>query len=212
MNNFSEIAGNQERIDFFNQCAEEWDTMVTHVPEKLDFITGLLGLISSSRVLDVGTGTGVMIPYLTSIISPPGKIVALDYAEEMIKVAAWKFPPARYPQVQYLVQDIYHAPVKRQYDIILCYSCFPHFPDKPGIITHLARGLASGGTLMIAHSESREQINNMHNNIEGRVRKDFLPPMDEVSMLMESAGLTVGKRVDSDEFYIITGESIEKNN
>ena len=70
-NNFSETlytgyGGKQELScrDFFNLVAQKWDTMCQHDVSKIDKIVELVDLEQEDSVLDVGTGTGVMIPHL----------------------------------------------------------------------------------------------------------------------------------------------------
>jgi uncharacterized protein (DUF302 family) len=55
---------------------------------------------------------------------------------------------------------------------------------------------------MIAHSESRDAINNLHKDTL-EVSVDFLPTMREIAKMMESSGLKVIVKIDNDEMFII---------
>jgi len=191
---------------FFDERAEEWDEMNPHDSKKLERIVKLLSLQVGQTVLDVGSGTGVMIPYLHRYLGEKGTIIAVDYSDKTICIAKQKYPPREYPNVKFLLQDVNNIPLNQQYDAILCYSCFPHFIDQSITIQHLAKGLKNGGKLMIAHSESRSAINNLHKDAGEEVSKDFLPPIEEITKMMESAGLTVIKEIDNDEIFIIMAE------
>lgn len=188
--------------EFFDERASEWDEMTLHELEKLEYIVELLSLKPGQIVLDVGSGTGVMIPYLRHYIRDTGKIVAVDFSEKMIEIAKSKFSTQEYKNVEFLVQDVNNTPMNYEYDAILCYSCFPHFSNKAATVKHLAKGLKKGGKLMIAHSESRDAINNLHKDT-AEVSADFLPTMREIAKMMESSGLKVIDKIDNDEMFII---------
>lgn len=198
-------SSNPHKKEFFDEKAEEWDEMTTHDPEKLEFIVRLLALKQGQTVLDVGTGTGVMIPYLLKYVKENGKIVAVDYSKKMIEIAKRKHHPREYPNVKFLVEDINNLSMNHEYNAILCYSCFPHFSNKEAMIQHLRGGLKKGGKLMIAHSESRDAINNLHKDTH-EVSKDLLPPIGEIARMMESTGLTIIEEIDNDEMFVIMAE------
>ena len=200
-------AEDPHRKEFFNTRAEDWDNIIIHIPEKVVYIVNLLEISPESQILDVGTGTGILIPNLSSKLSSKGKITAIDYSEGMINVACRKYPKKEYPHVHFLVQDAYEAPMKAQYDVIVCYSCFPHFPDKPEILAHFAQGLVPGGKFMIAHSDSRDGINSIHKDASDTVTEDNLPTMQQLTEMVETAGLNIMNTVDSDEYFILMAEA-----
>ncbi|MHA1838880.1 MAG: class I SAM-dependent methyltransferase [Candidatus Ranarchaeia archaeon] len=86
-----------------------------------------------------------MIPYLHRYVRQTGKIVAVDYSQEMIAVAKEKYVHKEYPNVEFWVRDINDMYLNRRFNAILCYSCFPHFVDKQRTLQHLMTGLRYGG-------------------------------------------------------------------
>jgi demethylmenaquinone methyltransferase/2-methoxy-6-polyprenyl-1,4-benzoquinol methylase len=147
-----------------------------------------------------------MIPYLSKYLRQKGAIVALDYSEKMIDVARKKFPRSENPHLKFFAEDIHNLPMNSQYDAILCYSCFPHFIDQKAAIQHMSSGLAPNGKLMIAHSESRDAINNLHKRAGAEVCEDFLPTSNEIETMMIFAGLQIAETIDNDELFIVMGE------
>ena len=197
---------NPPKVDYFDGLAEEWDVQNRHDPQKLEQIMGLLELRGGQTVLDVGTGTGVLIPYLLESVGSSGFVTAVDYSAKMIEVARLKCPRDKFPNLRFEVKDINDHPVHGQYDAIVCYSCFPHFEDQQATISHLAAGLAAHGKLMIAHSESREAINMLHRESSENLHHDYLPAMSEISQMLQAAGLEVTKKMDTSSLFLIIAE------
>ncbi len=192
---------NPRQRDFFNEKAETWDEITVHDPDKLQYITELLGIHSDDRILDVGTGTGVMIPYYERYLVD-GSVVAVDYSERMIDVARSKYPEKEHPLISYLVSDIYDLEYDEDFDLVVCYSCFPHFVDQPLAIRILSRALRRGGRLAVAHSDSAEKINGVHMNGGEEIENDFLPPMEQLKQMIKESGLDVTFGRDDDSYFI----------
>jgi ubiquinone/menaquinone biosynthesis C-methylase UbiE len=95
-----------QKSAFFDRLAGDWDESTDHHPSKLERIARLLRLEPGDTVLDVGCGTGVMVPYLLERVGENGRIVAVDISPRMIEVARRKFPPAEYPNVKFIVADV----------------------------------------------------------------------------------------------------------
>lgn len=74
------------KTDFFNSVAFTWDEMCHYDDKKIRFLLQLLEICPNDSILDVGTGTGVLIPYFREV-NPLGKIIAIDNSPKMIEVA-----------------------------------------------------------------------------------------------------------------------------
>lgn len=195
-------ARNPKQREFFDERADQWDSNVFHDPARVSYITGLLGLSDGCDVLDVGTGTGVMVPYYLDAMDG-GHVTAIDYSERMISVARSKMPES--DRLSYRVQDLYSLNEKECYDRVVCYSCFPHFPDPVEAIAVLTRALRPGGLLCIAHSSSKEHINHVHREGGEVISNDYLPPADLMSRMFSEAGLETVFSRDDDDYYVVIG-------
>ena len=192
---------NPKQRDFFNEKAEIWDEVTVHNPEKVQYITELLEIHSDYRILDVGTGTGIMIPFYERYLVD-GSVVAVDYSEKMIEVARSKYPEKEHPMISYLVSDVYELKYDADFDLVMCYSCFPHFVDQPLAIKILSRALRRGGCLAVAHSDSAKKINEVHMNDGMEIKNDFLPSMILLKQMMRENGLDVTFERDDDSYFI----------
>ena len=190
--------------EYFNSRADTWDENIAEKDtNKLTGMAERLELKPGSVVLDVGTGTGVFLPYLLKNIGKNGKIVALDLAEEMLAKAMAKYSAEN---VEYLHADIMDIPVyEEMFDSVVCYSSFPHFQDKHKALTEIRRVMKPGGRVFVCHTSSRDHINEIHSTLPG-VENDLLPAPDEMRMLFSNAGFTVVKIEEDAESYLAVGE------
>ena len=192
---------------YFNQRAASWDeTVAERDTSKLEQMAKRLNIKPGSTLLDVGTGTGVFLPFLLSKIGSSGHIVALDFAEEMLKKARAK---GFNGNIDYLCADITNIPLDDEiFDTVVCYSSFPHLQDKSRALAEINRVIKSGGKLFICHTSSRATINQIHRSIPV-VQNDIIPDEDEVQMLLSIAGFTEISIDDTNESYLASARKPE---
>lgn len=177
----------EEHRRYFNERAAGWDQLIQeHTLQRLKGIIQGLNIQPGSAVLDVGTGTGVLIPFLQGVLGNSGRIVALDLAEAMLKRAKIKYGEK---QVQYVRGDIAAAPFAGDYfDEVICNSCFPHFQNKEAAVQEMLRILRPGGRAVVCHTMSREQLDSMHKALDSVVYADRLPDNAAMHFLFNGAG------------------------
>lgn len=188
---------------FFNSVAENWDEMCRHDMIKVDFMLELLQVEEGQQLLDVGTGTGILIPSLVKRIGTTGSIKGIDLAEKMIEVAKQK---NNFSNVVFKCEDALDYNIdESSYDAIICYSMFPHFEDKEKAVAVLAKKLKANGKLMICHSQSRVAINTIHRKANEVVREDNLPPVEVIEAYFLKAHLNVIQVIDNEEMFVVLG-------
>ena len=198
---------NPKQRAFFNEKAGIWDKITVHNPKKVQYITELIGIRSNDKILDVGTGTGIMIPFYEKYLVD-GRVVAVDYSEKMIEVARSKYPEKEHPMVSYVVSDVYELKYDAEFDVVVCYSCFPHFVDQPSALKILSKALKKGGCLVVAHSDSAKTINGVHMNGGVEIGNDFLPSMELLKQMMKESGLAVTFERDDEDYFICIARKI----
>lgn len=190
--------------EFFNSMAENWDILCRHDEEKINEILDLLDIRQGSHVIDVGTGTGVMLPFLSSRIGASGKIVAVDAAEKMIEVARRKYAG---PAITFITGDIFELELPpEQFDLIVCYSVFPHLEYKATVAERLGRFLKPGGKIAVCHSQSRDEINAHHKKCSVEVSRDYLPEAEMISGYFQASGFKTVVEVDNNRMFVVVGE------
>jgi len=185
---------------YFNDRATIWDEAVAEKDAaKLERMAERLNIESGSMVLDVGTGTGVFLPFLLNKTGAGGRIVAMDLAGEMLRKAGAKGFDGN---VDYLEADVTNIPLRGElFDVIVCYSSFPHFQDKLRVLTEMKQVLKVGGRLLICHTSSRAQINQIHAQIPV-VRHDILPDGEEMQKLLSATGFAGVNIEDNRDSYL----------
>jgi len=184
---------------YFNQKAGTWDeTTAEKDTAKLDRMAKRLKIKPGSIVLDVGTGTGVFIPFLLREIGKGGRIIALDIAERMLGRARAKDFNGN---IDYLCAGVTNIPLRNEiFDVIVCYSSFPHFQDKSRALAEMSRVIKEGGRLLICHTSSRAKINEIHRQIPA-VENDIIPDEGEMQSLLSLTGF-VDIKIDDSESYL----------
>ncbi|AFA48621.1 class I SAM-dependent DNA methyltransferase [Acetobacterium woodii] len=184
--------------NYFNTLADKWDTICHHNSEKINAILTLAGIKENSRILDIATGTGVLIPYLLKY--QPALITAIDLSELMIAEACKKHPE---PQVHFKVGNFYEWG-ETGFDLAIAYSCYPHFSDKKAFASQLSACLNENGRFVIAHSESRETINSRHSGDQVKKVSSHLQAVKTEAEIFDS-DFKLDILVDTTEIYIISG-------
>lgn len=179
----------EDKKIFFNHKAATWDDDLKYEEKRsrLIEVVGWFELSKGDNVLDVGTGTGVLLPIIKEVIGPFGNLFAMDFSFGMLSQA--KLRPHVYPNV--LVNaSVNEIPFRsNQFDRVTCFSAFPHFPDKKIALLEMVRVLKKGGKIFIAHIHSIEELNQLHKKIGGPVSQDFLPSQEEFYKLLSGSGL-----------------------
>jgi len=191
--------------EYFDQLAPTWDEELT--PERMKCLGNIvkeLGIKPGYYVLDIGSGTGALLPFLIAELGSEGKIVALDFSAEMLGQAQAKNLP---PIVNFAQADVLAIPLADNCaDLAICNSVFPHFNDKARALKEIARVLKNNGRLVICHTMSREMLNQLHQSVGGLIASDLLPDEFQLRGLIKQAGLSITHFEDSRERYLVIAE------
>jgi demethylmenaquinone methyltransferase/2-methoxy-6-polyprenyl-1,4-benzoquinol methylase len=194
------------QVDFFNSIAENWDNTIKVDKEKINKLLSQISITSGDSILDVGTGTGVLIPFYKEINNDI-KITGVDISEGMLKVAKRKF--SNLENVSFDLIDIENEIINSKFDKIVLYSMFPHLNNRVETIKKLVENnLNQNGKLLIAHSDSREFLNNLHKDTDERVSEDRLIEINKQKELFEEANIRVTKAYEDDEIYYLVIENL----
>ena len=189
----------KEVIAFFDRLAPDWDAEMIRSDEIIAAILDKAEVSAGKDVLDVATGTGVLIgDYLARGVA---SVTGIDISPNMARIAQGKYPQEN---VKILCGDVERTDYDRLFDCIVVYNAFPHFPDPARLIAHLASLLKPGGTLTVAHGMSRKKIDAHHHGAASRVSNGLMPA-EELSAIF-AAHLTVTAVISDDRMYQVVGK------
>ena len=198
--------------EYFDQLAPSWDKKVEISEENLRWLGSVIkefDISQESCVLDIGSGTGILLPFLLTEMGDVGRIIALDISSEMLRQSKAK---GLQPTVDFAQADAIALPfADRSVDLAICNSVFPHFSDKAKALKEIARVLRNGGRLVICHTMSREMLNQLHQSIGGVVSNDLLPDEAQMRELIKQAGLKIARFVDSPKRYLVIASKLISN-
>jgi SAM-dependent methyltransferase len=132
----------------FDELAPTWETRIgPHHMRALDL--ALEGVPAPGRVLDLGTGTGVVALALAERF-PEAVVVGIDLSPGMIEEARRKLPPELAGRVELQVGDASAlAYPDGDFDLVVLSNMIPFYDE-------LARITARGGTLVLSSSRGAE--------------------------------------------------------
>jgi 2-polyprenyl-3-methyl-5-hydroxy-6-metoxy-1,4-benzoquinol methylase len=198
-------AHKMNRKAYFNKHADTWDERFC-TPSLSSFLEKFVpqfGLEAGQKVLDVGTGTGVLIPYLVKEVGASGSVTAVDFSENMVKVCKAKYSHLRNVTVELknIEEDAFPP---ETFDAVICFGVFPHLENKQKVLQNISQMLKPDGTIIISHALSSEELKKHHNNASTAVMHDMLPEMPEMKQLLEQTGFTRISIKDEPGLYLCT--------
>ena len=191
----------QDVIEFFDRMAPQWDDDMIRNDDIIATILDNAGVRPGADVLDVACGTGVLFPdYLARNV---GSLTAVDISPEMVRIARGKYPEDK---VTVCCGDVEELDFDRQFDCIVIYNAFPHFPEPGRLLETLVQLLKPGGILTVAHGMSRAAIDHHH---EGRASKVSVGLMNEDALAaMFRRHLQLTTKISTDRMYQIAGKKL----
>jgi ubiquinone/menaquinone biosynthesis C-methylase UbiE len=191
------------RKAYFDENANSWDERFCNpkLSSFLDKFVPQFGLTSGQNVLDVGTGTGVLIPYLIREVGPKGSVTAVDYSEKMVQVCKTKHSHLKNVRVELknIEKDVFPT---ESFDAVVCFGIFPHLENKAKVLQNINHTLKPCRKLVIAHALSSEELKAHHKDASSTVMNDILPKKAEMTQLLEQTGFTQIRIKDKPGLYL----------
>lgn len=193
---------------FFDTHAEGWEESCYPEPvrERLQELIAAFEVTSGSRVLDIGTGPGILIPYLRSIVGESGCVCAFDLSFPMVRQAGAKPLSA---QDMVMQADVHRIPFKSgTFDHVICFAAFPHFSEPARALMEMSRVARPGAGIVIAHLLSRRELAEHHGS-HSAVAEDVLPEASGMESLFVNAGVSRPVIVDIPGRYLARGVKLD---
>ncbi len=185
--------------DYFDAGAPTWDARCLPPAEKLGAITALADIQPGAKIADIACGTGVMLSALLKC--RPSGILCIDLSEQMIAQAREKFTD---PSLRFIAADLFDVDEKG-FDVAVIYNAYPHFPDKPRLISHIYGMLRQGGRVVVAHGAGKDIINQAHAGkaVMSNLSWPLKSATDEALAFKDYFQIDI--LVDTPQFYVLSG-------
>ena len=152
-------------------------------------------LVPGDRVLNVGTGIGVLIPYIMQ--HEVNDIIGCDLSPQMVKEAR-----KRYPDVTFWCGDILDYPsTSPPFDAVFFNAVFGNFWDPSAVLVKGATLLKDMGCLILSHPMGASFTRKLHDDDPLLVPYP-LPDKVELWGMIEELPLAITEFTDEAELYI----------
>jgi ubiquinone/menaquinone biosynthesis C-methylase UbiE len=130
--------------DFFDAPAlSYWDRIGQRTVERMSLMPG-------ASVLDVCCGSGASAIPAAKAIGPNGRLLGIDLAENLLRLAQGKASRLGLTQAEFRLQDFEELdPSAETFDAVICVFGIFFVPDMPSGVRSLWRVLRPGGQLAI---------------------------------------------------------------
>ena len=175
------------------------------VPKRLEKIVAHGRITRGDTVLDVGSGTGILIPIIKKY--RPGCIHACDLSEEMLKQLR-----TNYPDVKAIMADVRDISLPEgSIDAAFINACYPNIVDKAGAFSNLSRMMKAKRRIVISHPMGKSFIRSLKEVVSFPL--DDFPEKTEAGALLKPFGFEIDTFIDEPEIYILvaTRTLFEKN-
>ena len=199
----------EQRKQFFNERAANWldkhykqpdtDRYDLHA-DRIRGIVSALALTEDSIVLDLGCGSGVLVPYLLECLGPDGRVMEMDFAARMIQENQNRHTDRR---IRFVCCDAARMEIAPgSLDAVICFAAFPHFSEPREVLTRMTKSLKPGGRLVIAHLMSSRELAEHHHS-HTPVCQDRLPATETMFQWLDGCGLGIKTFEDRSGLYLL---------
>ena len=180
------------------------DTFEEPIPEdivaRLEPIVASAGIKEGDAVLDVGTGTGVLIALILQF--KPSRVVGCDLSAEMLARARAKFGE----KVRFVQRDIVDLPREEgPFNVVFCNAVFGNIYNQREAVAAISSLLADGGRLVISHPLGKGFVKELSRKSTAFSIKE-LPDRARLKSLLEPHGLRLVAFTDEPNLYIAIAE------
>jgi ubiquinone/menaquinone biosynthesis C-methylase UbiE len=159
-----------------------------------------LGIQPGQTIADIGTGPGMMLPYLSEAVGPGGKVIAEDIQQDFLDRAEERAKSRNLANVTFVKGTDRNPNLPEgQLDLAFILDAYHHF-DYPGeMLGHIAKALKPDGRLAVV------EIYRHRRDQDGKDNKDHVrADKDEIIREIESNGWRLVSQQDHvDNQYLL---------
>ncbi|MCE5310048.1 MAG: class I SAM-dependent methyltransferase [Acidobacteriales bacterium] len=187
---------------YFEAMAPRWDTLPAppDAGEKVRRFVERAVPSAAERVLDIGSGTGLLLPHLMGLRPGLREVVEVDLAEAMLREARLKGDD----RIRFLCADAVRLPLaEASFDAVLCFGVLPHVHDLDAACRGFLSALKPGGVLAVGHMMDSTTLNEFHATLDGPVSGDRIEPAANLAARLEALGARVETVEEETGWYYV---------
>jgi ubiquinone/menaquinone biosynthesis C-methylase UbiE len=168
------------------------------VPERLERIVASGEIVEGAAVLDVGSGTGIMVPLIRKY--EPARIYACDLSSAMLGQLS-----KNYTYAETILGDVRDLELPDgSLDVVFVNACYPNIVDKTTAFSNISRMLRPGGRLVISHPLGKSFIEVIKKGTPFPL--DDFPERADAEALLRAFGLAIEDFFDEPELYLLVAK------
>jgi arsenite methyltransferase len=123
------------------------------VVQRLE-VLGVLALAPGERVVDVGSGPGLLAVEMAAAVGPTGQVCGIDVSDSMLALARGRQTPPDSAPVEYLSGGVEHIPYPDDaFDVAVSTQVLEYVADIPAALAEIRRVLRPGGRLLVLDTD-----------------------------------------------------------
>ena len=169
------------------------------VGQRVDVLAAL-DVRPGERVLDIGSGPGLLAAALAAIVGSEGRVWGIDISEPMLEMARRRCES--YPQARFDQADASKLPYPdSSFDAVVSTQVYEYVADMPTALAELFRVLRPGGRVaildtdydsLVIHTEDAERMARVLSAWDEHFVHRGLPRV--LARLLRDAGFEIGRR------------------
>ncbi len=174
-----------EIASFFDFRAEHWDRQLKDY--EIPIIRQILrkaGVNPQDIILDVGCGTGILIPFLFECYTESKNITGIDISKKMIEMMNLKFPQIKTYNCDFLTSTF----PPESFTKVIIFNTFPHFLNPLKVLEISYKILKKSGKIIIAHTMTREKLDHHHKKSSAIVQSHHLISDEQFQKYFQAIG------------------------
>jgi arsenite methyltransferase len=170
------------------------------VVKQREIILSTLNLQPDERILDIGSGHGLLVEDMAAVVGPNGSICGVDVSEAMISLS--KKQCSHLPQVELREGDATSLPYNNdEFDAAVSTQVYEYIEDIDTCLTELYRVLKPGGRALVLctdwdtliwNTEDLKRMQHVLTTFEAHCADPRLPR--KISPKLRDAGFDITKR------------------
>ncbi|MGH2880120.1 MAG: methyltransferase domain-containing protein [Solirubrobacteraceae bacterium] len=124
------------------------------VIEQRQTILRALALRPGERVIDIGSGPGLLACEMAATVGTGGLVFGVDLSENMLALARARTPPPASAPIEYLQAGAHTLPCEdASFDVAVCTQVYEYVDDVPAALQELGRVLRPGGRALVLDTD-----------------------------------------------------------